>query len=323
MDLVRENKYEKLYNIKLSELYTFVTDVMQDFGCSLHRALKDVDAKRRVELWAYHNREEQQAVVWIEVVKPGESIDPFLATDVLRTMNDENVTRLFFFTNGTLSEGEREILEGMNHFIFTTEEIVETLVTIEMKRSIRVVRKRKKVKVPSAIVLIKNFLKANKDNRKSIRLKVSAIPDLADQYFRIVRRIMNEIDKIPDINEIPPETRERLKRIQYDLLPELIKTPSYLFVHQFAYLRSTLFTLVEYTIVYIGNVIEYEAEDDLKKNRDVIEEMLTTIADVEEQVNNYKNGLMFSSEKISVKIIMYSAIFAFISLMIMIVLRLT
>ncbi len=323
MDSERENKYEQLYNIKIPDLYTFITEVMQDFGYSLHRALKDLDVRRRTELWAYQSREEQLAVVWIEVVKPGELLDPYLATDVLRTMNDENVTRLFFFTNGQMNEMERDILEGMNHFIFTPDEIVETLIAIDTKRSIRVVRKRRKVKVPSAIVLIKNFLKANRDNRKSIRLKVSAIPDLTDQYYRIVRRIMNEVDKIPDINEIPTEARERLKRIQYDLLPELIKTPSYMFVHQFAYLRTALFTLMEYTIVYLGNVIEYESEDDLKKNRDVIEEILFNLDSVEEQVESYKAGLMFSAEKLSVKIIMYSGIFALTALFIMIVLKLT
>lgn len=321
MDSERKSKYEQLYNIKLPELYNFVNEVMQDFGYSLHRAIKDHENKRRIESWAYQSREDQCGLVWIEVVKPGESLDPYLTTDVLRTMNDENVTRLFFFTNGQMADDEKDILEGANHFVFGTDEIVETLIAIDTKRSIKVVRKRKKVKVPSAIVLIKNFMKVNRGVRKEVKLRTSAVAELVNQYTRLIRRVMNEIDRIPDLNDIPTDTRERLKKIQYDLLPELIKTPGYLFTRQFAHLRNSLFTLVEYTIVYIGNVIEYEAEDDLKKNREVIEEVLYKLSSIDDQVANYKSDLMFSAEKISLKIIMYSAIFAVVSVLIMIVLR--
>ena len=321
MDSERKSRYEQLYNIKLPELYAFVNEVMQDFSYSLHRTIKDHENRRRIESWAYQSRDDQCGLVWIEVVKPGESLDPYLTTDVLRTMNDENVTRLFFFTNGQMAEDEKEILEGANHFVFGTDEIVETLIAIDMKRSIKVIRKRKKVKVPSAMVLIKNFLKANKGVRKEIKLRTSAVPELVGQYVRLVRRILSEIDRVPDINDIPPELRERLKKIQFDLLPELVKTPGYLFTRQFAHLRNSLFALIEYTIVYIGNVIEYEAEDDLKKNREIIEEILHKLSDIDDQVTSYKSDMMFSAEKISLKIIMYSAIFAFVSLMIMIVLR--
>ena len=266
MDSERKARYEQLYNIKLTEFYNFVSEVMGDFNYSIHKTVKDIENKRRIEIWAYQSREDQSAVVWIEVVKPGEVLDPYITTDVLRTMNDENVTRLFFFTNGQMGAEEKEVLEGSNHFVFGTDEIVETLIAIDMKRSIKVVRKRKKVQVPSAMVLIKNFLKANRVTRREIKLKTSAVPELAGQYYKLIRRVLNEIDKIPDINDIPTQSRERLKKIQYDLLPELLKTPYYTFTYQFAYLRNALFSLIEYTIVYIGNVIEYESEDDLKNN---------------------------------------------------------
>ncbi len=321
MDSERKSRYEQLYNIKLPELYSFVNEVMQDFGYSLHRTIKDHESRRRIESWAYQSREDQCGLVWIEVVKPGEALDPYLTTDVLRTMNDENVTRLFFFTNGQMAEDEKEILEGANHFVFGTDEIVETLMAIDMKRSIKVIRKRKKVKVPSAIVLIKNFLKVNKGARKEVKLRTSAVSELVAQYVRLIRRILDEIDRIPDINDIPAESRERLKKIQFDLLPELIKTPGYIFTRQFAHLRNSLFSLVEYTIVYIGNVIEYEAEDDLKKNREVIEEIMLRLSGIDDQVMNYKSDMMFSAEKLSLKVIMYSAVFAFAALLIMIVLR--
>lgn len=103
MDFERKNRYEALYNIKLSELYQFVTEVMIDFGYSLYRTVKEVEGRRRAETWVYNNKEDQKAIVWIEVLKPNESLDPFLTTDVLRAMNEENITRLFFFTNGLMS----------------------------------------------------------------------------------------------------------------------------------------------------------------------------------------------------------------------------
>lgn len=323
MDSERKGRYEQLYNIKLTEFYNFVSEVMGDFNYSLHRTAKDIENKRRIEIWSYQSREDQSAVVWIEVVKPGETLDPYITTDVLRTMNDENVTRLFFFTNGQMSPEEKEVLEGSNHFVFGTDEIVETLIAIDMKRSIKVVRKRKKVQVPSAMVLIKNFLKANRVTRREIKLKTSAVPELAAQYYKLIRRVLNEIDKIPDINDIPSQSRERLKKIQYDLLPELIKTPYYTFTYQFAYLRNALFSLIEYTIVYIGNVIEYESEDDLKKNREVIEEIMSTLDSIDDQIANYKSDLMFSSEKIALKLIMYAAVFSVVALFILIVLKFT
>lgn len=323
MDSERKGRYEQLYNIKLTEFYNFVSEVMGDFNYSLHRTAKDIENKRRIEIWSYQSREDQSAVVWIEVVKPGETLDPYITTDVLRTMNDENVTRLFFFTNGQMSPEEKEVLEGSNHFVFGTDEIVETLIAIDMKRSIKVVRKRKKVQVPSAMVLIKNFLKANRVTRREIKLKTSAVPELAAQYYKLIRRVLNEIDKIPDINDIPSQSRERLKKIQYDLLPELIKTPYYTFTYQFAYLRNALFSLIEYTIVYIGNVIEYESEDDLKKNREVIEEIMSKLDNVDEEIANYKSDLMFTSEKIALKLIMYAAVFSIAAVFIMIVLKFT
>ncbi|MDE7168924.1 MAG: hypothetical protein K2N67_01860, partial [Mucispirillum sp.] len=78
MDADRKVRYEQLYNIKLTEFYNFVSEVMSDFSYSLHRTVKDLENKRRIESWAYQSREDQCAVVWIEVLKPGESLDPYI-----------------------------------------------------------------------------------------------------------------------------------------------------------------------------------------------------------------------------------------------------
>jgi hypothetical protein len=322
VDAERQSKYDILYNIKLSEFYQFVTEVMGDFNYSLYRTLKEIEGRRRIETWIYGaNKDEQKAIIWLEVIKPSDSLDPYLTTDVLRAMNEENITRLFFFTNGNLNEDDRDVLEGNNHFIFTTEEIVETLIAIESKRSVKVVKRRKSVKIPSAMVLIKNFFKKSEIRKKEIRLKTSAISELVVQYTRLVRRILQEIDRVRDINDIPPEARERLKKIQFDLLPELAKTPSYIFPRQFSFLKNTLFNLIQYTILYIGNFVEYEAEDELIKNRDILENLLTTIDEVDDNLLAFKSDMMFQAEKNSIKIILTSGVVTFISLVLLIVVK--
>jgi hypothetical protein len=322
MDFERKNKYDMLYNIKLSDFYHFVTDVMADFGYSLYRTLKEIENRRRIETWTHGtSKDEQRAIIWIEVVKGEDSLDPYLTTDVLRAMNDENVTRLFFFTNGELSNEDRDVLEGNNHFIFAKEEIVETLVAIEAKRSVKIVKKRKTVKLASSMILIKNFFKNHDIKKKQIRLKTTAVPELLGQYTRLVRKILNEVDRVPDINDIPPEVKERMKKIQFDLLPELARTPSYVFPRNFSGLRNVLFNLLQLTIVYIGNFIEYEAEDDLKQNREYIEEMLLKLDAVDDQVLSFKSDMMFQAEKSSVKIILTSGVVTFVSIVLLIIVR--
>jgi hypothetical protein len=321
MDFDRKSRYETLYNIRISEFYSFATDVMADFGYSLHRTIKEENGRRRVESWIHGNKEDQKAVVWIEVTKSDEPLDPYLTTDVLRAMNDENVTRLFFFTNGDISADDRDILEGSNHFIFAREEIVETLIAIESKRTVKVVKKRKPVTVSSAMILIKNFFRNHEIKKKQIRLKTSAVPDILSQYGRLIRKILAEVDKVPDIDDISPDIRDRLKTIQFDLLPELARVPSYVFPRNFSNLRNMLFELLQISIIYVGNFIEYEPEDELKKNRERIEDMLAIIDRVDDQVLSFKSDMMFQAEKTSVKIILTSGAIMFASVVLLIVVQ--
>lgn len=313
--------YERFVNISLTEFYRFVTDVMADFNYSLYRTVRETENTRRIEIWIQGGADDQKAMVWIELVRDNDSIDPYLTTDVLRAMNDENVTRLFFFTNTALTDDDRDILEGNNHFIFTTEEIIETLLAIDSKKTVKVVKKRKTVKTPSGMVVVKNFFKKSEIRKKEIRIKTSATPDLVSQYTRLIRRILQDVDRVLDINEIPAHVREKLKKIQYDLLPEMAKVPNYIFPKQYSYLRNTLFSLIQFTVIYIGNFIEYESEDDLKQNREIIEELLAKLEAVDDEIIAYKSDLMFQAERNAVKVILTSGIVAFISIMLLIVVK--
>ena len=323
MSIEESSKFEELQNIKLVQLYEFVTEVVRDFGYTLHKTLKDHEVRRRIELWSNQSKDNELALVWIEIVKPGEIMDSYTPTDVLRTMNDENITHLFFFTNMDLPHEIRDVLEGMDNHIFDMHEIAENLIAIDNRRLVNIARKRKVVRIPSGVGLIKNFMKNNLDARKEIKLKVSAAPELTNQYLRVIRKILDEVDSIEDINNLNSTTKERLKLAQYELLPELVKIPNFIFTRQFTHLRNTIFTLVEYVVIYLGNVLEYESEDSMKKNRDVIEEIVERLEYVGQQVMTYKEDMMLSSEKLSLKILISSGIFCLLFLLVLIVVKYT
>jgi hypothetical protein len=115
--------------------------------------------------------------------------------------------------------------------------------------------------------------------------------------------------------------KERLKTIQFDLLPELARAPSYIFPRDFAPFRNMLFTLLQVTIVYVGNFIEYEPEDELKKNREAIENMLMELDRVDDKILAFKSDMMFQAEKNSVKIILTSGVVMVVSVVLLIVVR--
>ena len=315
------DKHKILNNIELPKFYQFAVDVVSDLGYSLYRTVKEIEEKRRIELWKYAGGD--RAMVWIEIVPSGKELEPYLSADVLRAMNDENVTALFFFTNSTMTLGDREILEGHNRLIFGKEEIIERLESIDEKKTVKVVKKRREVKTPSGSVLIKNFLKHRDTNRKNVRLKMSATPDLACQYTRLVRRVLEVVDSVQDINNIPSGTRELLKKIQFDLLPELPKTSSYIFPLHFAPLRNILFKLVQHAVIYIGNFTEYESESSLKNNRQIIEDLLKQVDNVDEDVLNYKSRLLQQAEKNSLQIIITSGVVCLASIILLVMVKLS
>lgn len=310
-----------LVGIQLPDFYKYVIDIMGDFQHSLHHSVKDVKGKRRLEVWNSTKKDDLHALVWIEIVRPEEDLDPYISTDVLRAMNDENVTTLFFFTNGFVDQQDKELLEGANHFVFSPREICESLLALDQRKSTRIVRKRKPVKVASAMIMIKNYIRTNSLKKRPVKLKMSAIPELCGQYTRLVRKVLEEIDRTEDINNISPELRDRFKKIQYTLLPELVKTSNYEFDPRFSYLRDLLFTLIEHTIIYIGNLIEFEAEEDMKRNRDMLEEIMNKLDEMDAEILTFSKDLMQVSEKVSKNLIKKAAIVIALGVLLLVALK--
>lgn len=50
---------------------------------------------------------------------------------------------------------------------------------------------------------------------------------------------------------------------------------------------------------------------------------MSKLDSVDEEISNYKSDLMFTSEKVALKLIMYAAVFSVASIFIMIVLKFT
>jgi len=298
--------YEALYNISLKNFYEVATEILEDFHFSIHRNIADIPNRRRIEVWRSSKDENDHAMLWIEVIKPDEKIDPYIGTDVLRSMNDENVVKLFFFTNGDMSHAEKDVLDSGDHYIFGPTEIVETLQALDKKRSTRFVRKRKAVKAPSGFIMIKNHMKAHMPKNNLFMIKTSSIPELVHKYLKHFKQLLSDVDRIEDINNIPPELKERFKYKQNELLPEMNKISSLGVIEHFNFVKDQLLTSIQYLIIYIGALIEFESEDEMKKARNIVEENVRELVKIDELVNDYTKKQVRRSEFMALKIIAIS-----------------
>lgn len=300
--------FQDFYNIKLKKFYEYVTTVMHDFVFAVHRTLKEEDGKRRIELWRSSKNEAEGAMVWIELAKNDDPLDRYVATDVLRTMNEEGLTKLFFFTNADLDPDTRDVLDGKNHYIFTPSDIIETIEALDLKKTTKTVKKRKHVKISSGYLQLRNHLKQHPPHGKKVFVNTSTLSDMADHYIQMVRQVLNDIDRIDDINEIPAETKEKFKRIQAKLLPELRKTLYFKFTERFDFLGIAIYSALENLVVYIGAVIEMEAEEDMHKYRDKIEIHLETLRGIDAQVEEFYADQTAKAEKLSYRLLYISIV---------------
>jgi len=99
--------------------------------------------------------DEYKVIVWVEIQDPAVELSWQESADILRVMNDENLTKLFLFTNGNLDEDAKDILGDENHFIYTPRNIIEKLLSLEeieeKPEQIIATKKLKKKKTCSSI----------------------------------------------------------------------------------------------------------------------------------------------------------------------------
>lgn len=308
-------KYEHLYSMRMSEFYEYVAEIMSDFNFIFHRNVVEVPEKRRGEIWTSKKYENDYGMVWIELTRNGENVPDDIPTDILRAMNDEVVTKLFFFTNGGISEDVNGVLKGKKHYIFDASDIIETMQVIKKRKEEEEnISIRKEVSNPSGFVLIKNYFKSNKIEENKYKVKVEQVKDITMNVIKKIEKPLNMIDEIEDLNKIPKYSRDKLKKIQYALLPEMVKIASLNFGEMLQEVKGSIMNLLKSSIIYIGAVVNYESEESMKKYREDVEKILESLKSVEGKVEEYKKVQISKATNISFKLILISIIIIFLSL---------
>ncbi|ADR18850.1 hypothetical protein [Calditerrivibrio nitroreducens] len=264
-DDIEELSFKDFVEMDISTFYDYIGHIMVDLNFSFHRSIRDVGDYRRIEIWKHTKNLDDYALVWVEIVKPGNDVTRDVSYDVLRTMNDLNMLKLFFFTNGGIDESSRDVLDDKGHFIFTPDNIIETLIAIK-KKSELVIKpkiKRKKPKTPSGFVLIKNFLKENKPKEIKTVVPIKLIPEFRDKLIAQFEPIFDLIKTIEEINNIDSEVRKKLKAYQFALLTDLLNVASLDFEDPFGWMKEDLFYMIQNLVLYIGALVEYELEEDM------------------------------------------------------------
>lgn len=314
--------YQDFYNITVKKFYEHVTDVMHDFSYAIHRSLKEEDNRRRVEIWRSSKNENISALIWIDVVKGGTEIDHYIATDVLRTMNEEGITRLFFFTNTDIDDETKDVLDGKDHYVFTPTDIIQTIEALEVKKLSKSAKKRKHVKVPSGRVAIRNYLKNNPPKGRRVFVNTSALSDMADNYIHLARETFNEVDRVDDINDMSQEVKDRFRRLQTKLLPELRKTLYFKFTERFDYLSQTIYNIVQNLVMYLGSLIEMESEEQLNTARDNVETELDVLRGIDEKIEEFYIEQTRKTQRMSYNLLYISiGIIAFMTVLYIIMIR--
>ncbi|MGA1847016.1 hypothetical protein [Deferribacter abyssi] len=319
MSQIRKINPKDLYDINIANFYNYVAEIMDDFHYAFHVSIREIPNKTRCEIWK-HKKSDEEALVWVEVVKESKDVASDIVVEVLRIMNDNNLTKLFFFTNGSLRDDDRQILDDEGHFIFTTDEIIETLIALDKKKIPKKKVVRKRVKVPSGFVLIKNYLRSRELPKEKNVIRINLIKDIVYRYVSLYEPIKEMISNIKDFDEIPDDTKERLKKEQFKLLPNLVVISTYSFMDKFQYLKVDLFNYVKLLIMYIGAIIEYELMEDVEKYRKEIEKYLDKFNKIEEEIEQYKREYIDENKRLSMKLLVSSALFIIIFFILLIIL---
>jgi hypothetical protein len=301
---LEELSFKDFVEMDISTFYDYIAHILSDLNFSFHRAIKDVQDYRRIEVWKHTKNLDDYTLVWVEIVKPGNEVTRDVSYEVLRTMNDLNMLKLFFFTNGGIDDSSRDVLEDKGHFIFTPDNIIETLLAIKKKSEIIVKPKikRKKPKTPSGFVLIKNFLKENKPKETKAVVPRKLIPEFREKLIEQFNPIFEVIKTIEDINELDQEVRKKLKAYQYALLTDLLNIASLEFEEPFQWMKEDFFYMIQNLILYLGALTEYEPEEDMQKYLDEFENRKQNLYRFEEIIEDIRKRDLQQLEKVTLQL---------------------
>lgn len=302
-------EYENFYNINMPDFYEYVSQVQSDFNFNFHNSLRDLEDKRRVEIWKGINSDSDVGLVWLEISDNGEDIPLIVATDVLRTMNEQGVVKLFFYTNGAISDEIKDIIDGESHYLFSPSEIIEVLIAVEKKHNNSAEdKKRKNVKIPSGFVLIRNYLQAHTISGDKVYIKTEHISKIVNDIVGQLGSILSFLKDIDDIDNISKESEDRIRSLQYGLLPQLIQVSSFVFTNEFMYVRDELFNMIKECVIYMGAVIEMELLETVEKHRLNMLVSMDVLQSVDGKLSDYRDDLINSSTIVASKLMVLSVI---------------
>lgn len=314
---IEDLSFKDFVEMDISTFYDYIAHIMVDLNFSFHRAIRDVQDYRRIEVWKHQKNLDDYALVWVEIVKPGNDVTRDISYEVLRTLNDLNMLKLFFFTNGGIDDSSRDVLEDKGHFIFTPDNIIETLIAIKKKTELVVKPKikRKKPKTPSGFVLIKNFLKENKPKEEKTVVPMKLIPEFRDKLISQFEPIFELIKTIEDINNIDTEVRKKLKAYQFALLTDLLNISSLEFEDPFGWMKEDFFYMIQNFVLYLGALSEYELEEDMNKYLDEFQNRKNNLYRYEQIVEDMKKKNIEKIEQITKQLKKLSLIIIGISIL--------
>lgn len=288
---IRKLTYRDFYYISLDEFYTYVVAIMKSLNYIFYRRIKDTTT-RRAEIWKLFDSDEYKVIVWIEIQDPSIELSWQESADILRLMNDENLTRLFLFTNGNLDEAARDILEDENHFIFTPRNIIEKLLALEETEekpleTSKTKLKRRKPDRPYGHALLVEYFKTKEKSLEKTKISLDELKTIISYIVDNYKETQALIDSIKDLDNISKEQKALLDKSRKKFLPALSKIALISVDREFNYILEELARLIKNIIYYTSAIIDYEVLENIESYKREIEEALNRLYSFDEKVYNY------------------------------------
>jgi hypothetical protein len=289
---IRKLTYRDFYNISIDELYVYCVTIMKSLNYVFYRRIKDTTT-RRAEIWKLFDSDEFKVMVWIEIQDPAVELSWQESADILRVMNDENVTKLFLFTNGNLDEDAKDILGDENHFIYTPRNIIEKLLSLEEieEKPVEVASKKKlKRKMPArpyGHALLIEYFKGKEKNVEKTKISLEELKVIVSYIVDNYKEVETLIKSIEDIDNIKKEEKEVLDKNRKKFLPSLYKLTLIKVEPEFNYILEELSNLIKNIIYYISAIIDYEVLENIELYKKEIAGSLAILNNLDDNIYKY------------------------------------
>ena len=345
---IRKLTYRDFYYISLDEFYPYAIDIMKNLNYVFHRRIKDTYT-RRAEIWKLFDSEEYKVLVWVEILEPSLQLTWQESADILRLMNDENIIRLFLFTNGSLDEAAKDILDDENHFLYTPRQIIERLISfleykqeteeeaqplVEEKKEerveekvdkeieiekIAVEKKKERVSENSGYVLIAKYIASKGPVDKKFNILPSEMKNLITYVFENYTSIEEFMQNIKDFDNLEDDEVKFLNRKIKSFLALFYKLRTTTTEEEFFDFRSDLMEFVKNVIYYMAGIKKYEVLENIEKYKNNLTELSEKLKGIDERFRDYLSINISKSTASFESLIKYSIIFIILSIILVII----